>query len=58
MDRFITEKETLELLLNAYVEMVRMKSTEPGEKSHMLAHHTEFIKRRIAKILNNLEKRD
>jgi hypothetical protein len=43
----MTDKEVLELLLSAYVRMVELNSCEPGEKSHMLAYHTEFIKRQI-----------
>jgi hypothetical protein len=43
--------KVLELLLKTYVEMVRMKSCEVGEKSHMLAYHTDFIKAQIKLIL-------
>lgn len=39
------------LLLHTYREMVRMKSCEAGEKSHMLAHHTNFIKETLNKII-------
>lgn len=47
----LTDKEALELLLNTYLEMVKIKSKEPGECSHMLAFHTEFIKKQINIIL-------
>jgi len=41
------ELEILKLLLQTYVEMVKIKATSSGDSSHMLAHHTEFIKREI-----------
>ena len=44
--------EALKLLLDAYVEMNRMKSCEIGEKSHALWNSTEFIKREIRQITN------
>lgn len=58
MSQYITEKETLELLLKTYVEMVKIKSQSPGECSHMLAHHTEFIKRQINEFLKILKQRE
>jgi len=46
--------EVLNLLLNTYVEMVKLKSTQPGECSHMLAHHTAYIQRQIGILLKEL----
>lgn len=37
----------LKHLLDAYVEINRMKACEPGEKSHMLAYSLRFLERRI-----------
>lgn len=45
----MTEKELLQLLLNAYIELLHMNTT-PGDKSHMLAYHTAFIQRKIREI--------
>jgi hypothetical protein len=47
----MSDEKALELLLNAYIRMVELKSCEVGERSHMLAYHTDFIKRQIAQIL-------
>jgi hypothetical protein len=43
--------EALKILVDAYVEMNRMKACEQGEKSHALWHSTEFLKRQISQIL-------
>lgn len=50
--------EALKMLLEAYVEMNRMKACEIGEKSHALWYSTEFIKREIreiTKLIRDLE---
>lgn len=51
----MNKERILELLLNAYVKMVEMKACSPGERSHMLAHHTEFIKRQITLLLKEVK---
>jgi len=53
----ITNEKLLELLLSTYLEMVRIKSKEPGECSHMLAYHTEFIKRQIMLVIKQNSKK-
>jgi hypothetical protein len=54
----MTDKEALELLLKTYERMVEMRSCAPGEKSHMLAYHTDFIKRQINEILKRTAKKN
>jgi hypothetical protein len=54
----MNDKEALEMLLKTYVEMVRLKSCEVGEKSHMLAYHTDFVKGQIKQILKRLGHRE
>ena len=49
------ELKILAMLLNTYIEMVKLKSESPGQSSHMLAHHTEFIKRQVAILLKELK---
>jgi hypothetical protein len=49
-----TKLEALKLLLEAYVEMNRMKACEPGEKSHALWNSTEFVKRQISMIVKDI----
>jgi hypothetical protein len=56
LDNERVELKILAMLLNTYLEMVKLKSVSPGESSHMLAHHTEFIKRQIAVLLKDLSK--
>ena len=51
----LVQLRVLDMLLDTYVEMVKLKSQSPGECSHMLAHHTEFIKKQIAIILKGLK---
>lgn len=46
--------QVLQMLLDTYIEMNRMKAMEPGECSHMLAHHIEFIKRQIVTMLKEV----
>lgn len=53
----MSDEILLKLLLNTFLEMVKIHSTEPGNCSHMLAHHTEFIRRQIAIVLKRLEKK-
>ena len=51
----LVQLRVLDMLLNTYVEMVKLKSEKPGESSHMLAHHTEFVKKQIAILLKELK---
>lgn len=43
--------EALKALLATFERMVEMKSCSPGEKSHMLAYHTDFIRREIRDLM-------
>lgn len=49
-----TKLEALKILTEAYVEMVRMKACEPGEKSIALWHSTDFIKRQIKELVKDI----
>lgn len=47
----MNDQTILELLLNTFVKLVELKACQPGDCSHMLAHHTEFIRRQIGVVL-------
>lgn len=40
-----------QMLLKTLEELSRMKAVEPGEKSHMIAYTTNFIKDMIRKVI-------
>lgn len=47
--------EALKLLLDAYVELNRMKACEIGEKSHALWYSTTFVKQQIREIVKSIK---